>query len=371
MYNNNQWNIGDVTFPDDRRYALLKIKENGEDDNDSCSSSSSTSQKIAFDPNDPSWLHKENFICAFTEPELMASFISRYEIIKQSMDSARSSNDDDENENENDVQRLFTLHDREGYNYNQEGPIAIDSSSPPVLGPIYLNTQHGRDQLSMFFMRKQLEKDPLSMTTTTTTTTTKLICATQIHSKKHTHQFGNTSSGVKNNNGDTRTIHIINEATVREVEDAINNVHAQNGGDIEDGVMNMEELKVQLNAMRFRPNIVVDGLEPWKEFEFVGKHMRLVKKNNSKEGDVDSSCPITFRVLSRTVRCDGVGIDPTDPDPQKTKLDIPQLLNKNFPEHGPYLGVYAVIESDGDGTISVGDSIELVEDEDTTTSTST
>ncbi len=301
----------------------MKVKENGTDSDDV------SSKKITFDPSDPSWLHKENFICAFTEPKLMASFISRYEIINQSVDSG----------NQNDIQRLFTLYDREEYN-SQENPI----NASPVLGPIDLNTHQGRDQLSMFFMRKQLEKDPLS--------TTKLICATQMHSKKHTHQFGNTSSGVKNNDGDTRTIHIINEATVREVEDAIN---AQNGGLDQD----MEELKVQLNAMRFRPNIVVDGLEPWKEFEFVGKQMRLVKKNSKED-----ACPITFRVLSRTVRCDGVGIDPTDP--QKTKLDIPQLLNKNFPEHGPYLGVYAVIESAGDGIISIGDSIELIEGEDET-----
>ena len=45
-------------------------------------------------------------------------------------------------------------------------------------------------------------------------------------------------------------------------------------------------------------------------------------------------------------------MDPLDPD---TVLDIPKLLAKYFPEHGPYLGVYAVI--DDPGVLSIGDKI--------------
>jgi len=77
-----------------------------------------------------------------------------------------------------------------------------------------------------------------------------------------------------------------------------------------------------------------------------------------------------MKILSTTVRCEGVGIDPLDP--YREKVDIPKLLAKYYPEYGPYLGVYAsleVIDGDGDGNsddigidklLSVGDTLELL-----------
>ena len=69
-----------------------------------------------------------------------------------------------------------------------------------------------------------------------------------------------------------------------------------------------------------------------------------------------------------TVRCEGVGIDPLDPN--REKVDVPKLLAKHYPEYGPYLGVYASLEViDGDGNsddigidklLSVGDTLELL-----------
>ena len=61
-----------------------------------------------------------------------------------------------------------------------------------------------------------------------------------------------------------------------------------------------------------------------------------------------------LKILNKTVRCDGVSVDPLDPE---AVLDIPKLLTQNFPEHGPYLGVYAVIEDPG--VISLGDTVAL------------
>lgn len=304
---------GDRTFPDDRRYALLKLKEGAMDVEDS---------EKEFDPNNPSWLHKANFLCAFTEPDLMASFKSDYEI-KYNEEGA--------------PQRLFTLFDREEYNRSEDS-----NGIKPVLGPIDLNTDDGRGQLSRYFMTLKQEQDASD-------DPQKLFCATQSYSRKHTFQFGNTSSGVKNNNGDTRTVHIVNEATVRAVEDAVNN-----GVDESD--------RIKLNGMRFRPNIIVDGLEPWKEFDFIGKTLKVVKATAANlDNDHKQSTHMTLKVLSRTVRCEGIGIDPTDPE--RKKLNIPQLLSKHFPEHGPYLGVYAVIENAGDGIMSVGDYMNVVLDD--------
>ncbi len=75
---------------------------------------------------------------------------------------------------------------------------------------------------------------------------------------------------------------------------------------------------------------------------------------------------IELKVLSRRVRCAGVGIDPLDPE---RNIDIPHLLSKHFPEHGPFLGVYASIEFNGDvGNVEtidlcLGDYIELIEED--------
>jgi hypothetical protein len=77
-----------------------------------------------------------------------------------------------------------------------------------------------------------------------------------------------------------------------------------------------------------------------------------------------------MKILSTTVRCEGIGIDPLDPN--REKVDIPKLLAKHYPEYGPYLGVYASLEVidgnvDGNGNdigidilLSVGDTLELL-----------
>jgi uncharacterized protein YcbX len=284
----------DKTFLDDRRFALFK-----------------ESSPLVFDENDPQWLHKENFLCAFSDPEMMADFQSSYEIVKC--------------EESSEIKRLLTLRRK------CEGGEDSRVEYKHVLGPVDLNTEAGREELSDFFAQPHLANQ-------------KLQCISQQMSADHTHQFGNTSSGVKKNGGDTRTVHLVNEATVRDVE---------------------SKFGMKLNAIRFRPNIVVDGLQPWKEFDFVGKRLRIVNKN--KNVGRPNNDGIVLKVLSRTVRCAGVGVDPFDPI---RKVDIPQMLSKHFPEHGPYLGVYAVVECDTENApddfefnLNVGDRIELVEED--------
>ena len=280
------------TFPDDRRFALFK----------------ESSPKV-FDDNDPQWLHKENFLCAFSDPEMMADFQSSYEIVKC--------------EESSEIKRLLTLRRK------CEGGEDSRVEYKHVLGPVDLNTEAGREELSDFFAQPHLANQ-------------KLQCISQQMSADHTHQFGNTTSSRLNKKGcDSRSMHLVNEATVRDVE---------------------EKFGTKLNATRFRPNIVVDGLEAWKEFDFVGKKLRIVNKNKT-EGSPNND-GLVLKVLMRAVRCEGVGVDPFDPT---TKLDIPQMLSKHFREHGPYLGVYAVVECDTapedfEFNLNVGDRIELIED---------
>lgn len=314
---------GVQTFPDDRRFALLKA-----------------TNREKFDATDPEWLHKANFLCAFSAPELMAGFRSHYEIVEPDNDNNNDENKDDGSGKIPSAQRLLTL-----YRRNIHGE---DSSPEPVLGPIDLGLRSGRDELASFFSDESNEP---------------LVCVTkESDGTIGTFQFGNTRAGVKNNpGGDTRTVHIVNRATVREFSENV-------GLDFD----------LNLNAMRFRPNIVIDGLEPWEEFDWVGRTLKVVPKpkddgesapasvSASTAGDTTTpSATLLVKVLTKTVRCEGIGIDPLDPS--TGKLDIPNLLSKNYPEYGPYLGVYASLEviggdkEDDNGILlSVGDTLELL-----------
>lgn len=259
------------TFPDDRRFALLK-----------------TTGLDEFDPQNPAWLPKENFLCSFTDPQLMAKYRASYS-----------------------TQSLLT--DRESNNSGQYLSLYERWTKAKVLGPLDLSTERGRQTLATFFSLQS------------GTPITCITADTNPHHNDHRHQFGNTSSGWKQNR-DTRTIHIVAECTVKALATAI-------GGD-----------ENMLSPTRFRPNIVLSGenLRPFSEFDWIGK-------------SIHCSSSLRMKVISKTVRCKGVSTDPLNLD--LPDIDIPGMLVKHFPEHGPYLGVYAVVESGGD--LGVGDDVFL------------
>lgn len=313
----------DRTFQDDRRFALLFDDSNGR-----------------FHKDNPSWLHKvssilellypsltsqddlslhkitqENFLCAFTAPELLASLDTEYSIKPRLTDSSRGST----------IQRILTIWDRK-----------LGRTSEPQFGPVDLATQQGRDATSTFFTELCGKKVVCVVADRSTAKDSNGLNDT------HTHQFGNTQSGVKHNNGDTRTIHIVNQNTVMQFSNVINN--GGNGDEI--------------SATRFRPNIIVNNLEPWGEFNLVGKTIEVVPSN--RQTSDNSQQQLRFRIVSRTVRCAGIGVDPLHP--KQGILDIPKLLIDHFPEHGPYLGVYAIVDDMScGGTISVGDGFRVVD----------
>jgi hypothetical protein len=132
------------------------------------------------------------------------------------------------------------------------------------------------------------------------------------------HQFGNTGSGVAAS-GDTRTLHIVNANTVRALALAT-------GLNIDPG--------------RFRANLILDGALPaWAEFDWVGSTISI-------GGTL-------LRVIKRTVRCEGVSSDPwTSSAPV---IDVPAALQRHFPQHGPFLGVYAQVVTGG--VVKVGDAV--------------
>ena len=241
---------------------------------------------------DPEWLHKENFLCAFTAPKLFAEYLTSYQIVGNvdSLQSYGTPCDQVCQDMKGETKRLLTVKNR--------------VSDEILLDSIDLSTSDGREQLATLFSH-QSGKD--------------VVCVTA-SSDNHNHQFGNTSSGVKTR-GDTRTLHIINAATVRELSTT---------------------LQTPINPTRFRPNIVLDGLEPWEEFKWVDKSISC--------GDMKLS------IIKRTVRCEGISYDSLDQD---NVLNIPNLLAKHYPMYGPYFGVYAVI--DEPGTMKIGDTVSVID----------
>jgi len=233
-----------------------------------------TKNLAKFNPDVSEWIFKQNFLCAFTYGKILNHFVTKY--------------DDATNE--------LTVWKR-----NDNG-----QKSDLLLGSVNISTKAGQERLAGFFEEKCGE--PLTFVT----------------SNSSDHQFGNTESGF-NKRQDSRTIHIVNASTVREVE---------------------TKLGVKLSAEQFRPNIIVDGLQAWNDFDAVGKTMTVSRP----DGTVST---LQFVGLTRCVRCDGIGVDPLDPS--KPQVDIPKLLAKNYPEHGPYLGIYVVVTNPGD--IQVGDTI--------------
>ena len=93
---------------------------------------------------------------------------------------------------------------------------------------------------------------------------------------------------------------------------------------------------VEIDPLRFRANIYIDGAKPWQEFDWVGGEIRI--------GGT------TFAVDRKNGRCGATNVNPST---GRRDLDIPGSLRAAFGHKN--LGVYLVVR-DG-GQIAVGDSV--------------
>ncbi|KAL7465168.1 hypothetical protein ACHAXS_005499 [Conticribra weissflogii] len=152
-------NEGDGTFEDDRRFALLF-------DNSSGDGGGGSDERNSFDEVNPVWLHKANFLCAFTAPELLATLLTEYHVESSTFG----------------VRRLLCVRNRNNA-----------YSSVPLLEADLASTL-GREKTSKFFSDLCGQK-VWCVVATILSNLKKVDC-------NHTHQFGNTSSGMKNNKGD-------------------------------------------------------------------------------------------------------------------------------------------------------------------------
>lgn len=114
-----------------------------------------------------------------------------------------------------------------------------------------------------------------------------------------------------------KCLHLINLASLRELE----------------RVMGRE-----LNPLRFRPNLVVDGLPPWQELELIGRSLDIGEAR--------------LEIFERTERCAA-----TDVDPATAKRDtaIPAALLRTL-GHSDF-GIYARVTKGG--KIAVGDTLTV------------
>ncbi|WP_072395656.1 MOSC domain-containing protein [Hyphomicrobium sp. CS1GBMeth3] len=115
--------------------------------------------------------------------------------------------------------------------------------------------------------------------------------------------------------GGVRCVHIINLATLRDLERVMGR---------------------PIDPIRFRPNIIVDGLEPWSELSWIDREV--------------SAGHVRLNVVERTARCAATNVDPKTGN---RDMDIPAFLKREYGHED--FGVYATIASEG--TLAVGDAL--------------
>ena len=240
--------VAGEAFASDRRYAMLF------DDAEH------------FDAASPKWIHKKNFLCAFTANELLASYSTCF----------------------SDATATLRVWHRGG----EDAPVPLLAAR--------LDDEAGREAAAAFFSEAAGRR-------------VRFVSSDEPRG----HAFGNTHDKKA---GETRVVHIVNANTVAALSAACG---------------------VELHPERFRPNVILDGALPaWEEFGWVDRTVCV--------GGA------ALHVTKRTVRCEGVNADGRHGS-GAADVDVPGELIRHFPEHGPYLGVYARVV--GDGLIRVGDHV--------------
>ena len=97
----------------------------------------------------------------------------------------------------------------------------------------------------------------------------------------------------------------------------------------------------QIDERRFRANVMIEGIEPWEEFGWVGRPLRI--------GEVD------FEVAQPIVRCVATH---ANPDSGERDLDVMKTLTSAFGQDEPTMGVLAVPR--GGGELALGHEVTVL-----------
>lgn len=117
-----------------------------------------------------------------------------------------------------------------------------------------------------------------------------------------------------------KCLHIVNLASVRELERAAGR---------------------PINPLRFRPNVVIEGAEPWEEFSWLDRTIRM-------------GCA-SLEVFDRTVRCAATEVDPAT---ATRDIALPALIERTY-GHSDF-GIYARVTAPG--RIARGDAVAALTD---------
>jgi uncharacterized protein YcbX len=101
-----------------------------------------------------------------------------------------------------------------------------------------------------------------------------------------------------------------------------------------------DELGVPVDPLRFRGNLLVEGLEPFAELDMLGQV-------------IEAPSGLRLKVTKRTVRCAATNVDPTTGE---RDLDIPWTIDKRLGHRD--CGVY--MEVIAGGGLAVGDVLRVV-----------
>ena len=99
-----------------------------------------------------------------------------------------------------------------------------------------------------------------------------------------------------------------------------------------------KKIERNVESSIFRGNICIDGIEPWKEREWIGK---IIKINN-----------ISFKVEKNIPRCVAINLKPQTDD---NSFNLLQSLKKTYNHFE--MGIYLTVLNDGQ--INIGDSISI------------
>jgi uncharacterized protein YcbX len=126
------------------------------------------------------------------------------------------------------------------------------------------------------------------------------------------------------------------DTSISKKVDFVNSVSLLNIQSINDFEKKVDK---KIESSIFRGNICVDGIEPWKEREWIGK---IIKINN-----------VSFKVEKNIPRCVAINLKPTTDD---SSLNLLQSLKKNYNHFE--MGIY--LTALDDGKINLGDKVEII-----------